>query len=348
MRSGHFLWTLSMAVILAACGTTSTGPELPATAPVTVIEQEERVDEEGRISITVERMEELAERSTADKGAESLVTAQRVAQVGSPFSFFDVGADDRIAVAAFNQEGTQGSDIWVYAVGRTRITNTNYFNDAPSFSRDGRFLYSVSTRGKFRFDQYDQSAYIWRMPARGGGGITRIGSAVYQYDTPTESPDGRFLLYSAREFYANSPFIWYAQVNGSLPTQLGKGVHPRWLDDSSIIFADQDESTGLYTIWTMDLDGGDLTQIIADPKLDCLYPAPQPGGPLVAYVKQTPDAPATRDIYLFNQENGLSQQLTTNISRDDMPRWSSDGKSLYFRSTRGLAWNIWRIPAGVF
>lgn len=58
------------------------------------------------------------------------------------------------------------------------------------------------------------------------------------------------------------------------------------------------------------------------------------------------DAPETRDVYVYDTQTGLSQQLTTNASRDDMPRWSADGSSLMFRSTRGVGWNIWRVDAG--
>jgi Tol biopolymer transport system component len=55
------------------------------------------------------------------------------------------------------------------------------------------------------------------------------------------------------------------------------------------------------------------------------------------------DPPETRDIYVYDRRTGLSQQLTTNSSRDDMPRWSADGSYLMFRSTRGVGWNIWRV-----
>ena len=343
-------WAFAVASAGSLVGCAPPSTELSAMGPVTVIQQIEVQDKQGNISIIAERLNELAERSTADKGAESLLAAQRVATIDNFFSHYDVGVNDEIVASVFNQENIQGSDIWVYSSGRTRITNTTYFNNGPSFSSDGRFIYFVSTRGKNISSLYDQNSYIWRMSSRGGGGITRIGSPVYRYESPRVSPDGRYMLYSAQEFSGNSRFIWYSDINGALPTQLTKGVHAAWMNSSIITFAVEDESTGLYTIWTHNIDGGELTQIITDPKLDCFSPAPQPGGgSYIAYVKQEPEEgpgrSRTRDIYVYNNETGLSQQLTTNLSRDDMPRWSNDGKSLYFRSSRGIQWSIWRIPA---
>ena len=339
------LRSITLCVLVFSLVSCATKPKqdkpLPKTGVITVVKAVEVEDEAGGISVEAQLREELAERSTIDKGAESLVTAQKIVSVG-PFSHYDIGQNDQIVASVFNQQGKLGSDIWVYSGGRTRVTNTTYFNDTPSFSKDDNFIYFATTRG--RKSRNDQNSYIWRMPTRGGGGITRIGSGLYEYKLPLESPDGRFILYSAREFYENSPFIWYSHTNGALPTQLTKGIHAQWNGNSSVIYAVQDDNTGLYTIWTLNINGSDRTQIISDPNLDCWFPTPQPNGLYIAYVKQEPKKESTSDIYLYNIETGLSQQITTNISRDDLPRWSNDGKSLYFRSTRGLNWSIWRVP----
>ena len=34
-------------------------------------------------------------------------------------------------------------------------------------------------------------------------------------------------------------------------------------------------------------------------------------------------------------------QLTTNSSSDDKPVFAPDGKTIFFRSNRGLVWDIW-------
>ena len=178
---------------------------------------------------------------------------------------------------------------------------------------------------------------------------TRIGTPSYQFLYPIESPDGLKILFSSREFFENSHFIWYEQKNGALPTQLKQGLYANWLDNNTIVFSTKDENTGFYSIWTSNIDGSNLTQIIFDSEMDCIFPAASPNGQFIAYVKQLPNINKTvemqsRDIHIFNFQDNLSQQITTNISRDDMPHWSTEGDFLYFRSSRGLAWNIWRLP----
>jgi hypothetical protein len=186
---------------------------------------------------------------------------------------------------------------------------------------------------------------------KGAGGLTRIGTPVYQFLNPQQSPDGTKILFSSREFFENSPFIWYMKKNGALPTQLKQGTYAEWLDDETIIFSAKDENTGLFAIWKSNIDGSNLTQIIADNEMDCISPTIDPTKKFVAYVKQAPkgnkvEKLQSRDVHVFQLDDALSQQITTNISRDDMPKWSPDGGYLYFRSSRGLAWNIWRLSTG--
>ena len=264
------------------------------------------------------------------------------------FSSYDIGSKNEVIASIYNQSGKNGSDLWIFKNGKIRLTKTNYNNNYPSFSSNGKYVYFVADRGRQNTSRYDQNSYIWRMPSNGGGGLTRIGTPSYRFLNPIESPDGTKILFSSREFYDNSPFIWYEKRNGSLPTQLKQGVNASWLDNNTIIFSAKDENTGFYSIWTADIDGSNLTQIIYDNEMDCLFPEADPFGQYIAYVKQRPNniksvERQSRDIYIYHLKENLSQQITTNISRDDMPHWSPEGDYLYFRSSRGLAWSIWRL-----
>lgn len=344
------------ALSLASCAS----KKVRDTGKVAVVVEKEVVNKKtGEVSVVAERLDEIAARSIADKGAESLGTPQKVVNFGGFFSAYDIGKDDAIVASVFNQEGRGGADLWVYAGGKRRLTKTNYVNASPSFSSDGKFVYFASRKGKRASGAYDQDAYIWKTPSSGAGGITRIGTPSYSYTHISETSDGAYILFSSREFYANSPFVWYMERNGALPTQLKQGAEPSWVDDETIVFTNKDENTGLETIWTSKRDGSMLTQIIADEKLDCIQPAPSPNGRFIAFVKQKPlsakkskrDTKQTydsRDIYVYDKQSGLIQQMTTNISRDDLPQWSDDGSYLYFRSSRGLSWNIWRISTSSF
>ncbi len=341
---------LAIVVAFTGCGKQPKPVVISKTGKVNVVIEKEVKDKKtGAISIEAQRLDEIAERSTVDKGAEALLAPQRYVNIGKNFfNSYSVGSNGQIITTIYNQDGKKGSDLWIFKNGKIRLTKTNYFNRYPSFSIDGKYVYFSATRGKRYSNVYDQNSYIWRMPSNGAGGLTRIGTPTYKFYNPVESPDGTKILFSSKEFYENSPFIWYMQKNGALPTQLKQGISATWMNDNKIVFSAKDENTGLFSIWTSNIDGSDLTQIISDNELDCIQPEVDPNGNFIAFTKQLPNKNSiitkqSRDIYIFNIKNNLSQQITTNISRDDMPHWSKQGDYIYFRSSRGLAWNIWRL-----
>lgn len=293
-------------------------------------------------------VEEHADRSIVDSGSASRLPAQKYTSVGDFFGSYNMLKNNKgIVLSKYNitpDKAVSSSDIWFFGKnGKVRLTNTSYFNLYPSMSVDEAYVYFVSNRGKIALSNYDQTTYIWRMSSKGNGGLTRIGTAMNSIYNPLESPDGKKLLYSAKEFGGQDTMIWYMGRNGELPTQLKKGKQASWLDNDTIVFTAKDPGTGLYAIWRMNLDGSEMTQIIADKNLHCIQPAASFDQKHIAFVKQNGSQPDQRDIYIYDVETGLVDQMTTNSSRDDLPRWSEDNKYIYFRSSRGLSWNVWRI-----
>jgi len=339
---------LILALLISSCVTV---PEVQVPVPdrfgsVKVIKKEEVVDEKtGIISLRVTESLEKAEKSIVDKGAESLLTPQRYANVGSFFGYYSVGLNSEILMSIYNQNSNI-SDLWIFKSGKIRLTKSSYNNNFPSFSSSGNYVYFTSSRGKNIAGKSEQNSYVWRTLSSGAGGITRIGTPAYSYEYPIESPNGEQILYSSKELYGNNNFIWYMKNNGDLPTQLKQGTAPNWIASNKIIFVARDEHTNLYSIWTCNIDGSKLTQIIADNELHSIQPEPSPNGKYIAYVKQKKGEKNgdSRDIYIYRLADGLSQQITTNESRDDLPKWSKDGQYLFFRSSRGVGWNVWRLP----
>lgn len=286
MRNGIVLLTAG-SLMLTACGSTQQKAEVQKFGEVVAVAVTEVTDEvSGQTSVEVATTTETAEISVADIGSDALMSVQRWITVGQDFENYSVGKDGRVAVSLYNNEGSEGIDVWVYTPGKMRVTRTNHFNFAPSFSADGSKLYFTSKRGRAFWGEYDQSHYIWRVSSQGGGGVTRLGHPSYSYEgTVHESPAGDRILYAARELGNSEPYIWMADINGNLPTQISAGIDPSWLSDETILFVANDDNTRLDTIWTQRADGTQLTQLITDTEAHCLHPAPSPDGRYIAYVK---------------------------------------------------------------
>lgn len=344
---------LILVVLLSACAA-SVRTEVPKGTVTVFYEKETLNPEKGTLAVVAASRKEAAEKGTADEGLETLLTPQKYARVGRFFFSYALGPENMVVLSLPNPADEKkkesgpfrGSDVWIFrSSGNIRLTKTVFFHIDPSFSSGGDFIYFASRRGAATERTDEQKYHIWRIPSLSSGGLTRIGFPAFSYQGPVESPDGKKLLYSGREVYEDVPALWYAEVNGALPTRLTGGVDGGWIDNETILFAAPDDDTGRYALWTCRIDGSLLTQIAADAEKDCFQPCVDPSGRYIAFTKQVPGKPETADIYVLGLRDYLTRQLTTNLSRDDMPRWSRDGKFIYFRSSRGLGWNIWRIPA---
>ncbi len=76
-------------------------------------------------------------------------------------------------------------------------------------------------------------------------------------------------------------------------------------------------------------------------------PQPSPDGRRVAFMVSRVDLEANRrraDLWLTGIEGGTPRRLTTHEAGASDPRWSSDGRWLYFLSGRGGTSQVWRLP----
>ena len=76
-------------------------------------------------------------------------------------------------------------------------------------------------------------------------------------------------------------------------------------------------------------------------------PQVSPDGKLVVYVLSELDRATEKsnsDLYLVPTAGGEPRRLTTAPGVDNHPRWSPDGKTIAFNSTRGGSLQIWALP----
>jgi len=78
-------------------------------------------------------------------------------------------------------------------------------------------------------------------------------------------------------------------------------------------------------------------------------PQPSPDGESIAFVRQQTDMEADKgrtDVWSIGIDGGDLRRLTEDEAADSSPRWSADGGSLYFLSSRSGSSQVWRIGVG--
>jgi len=77
-------------------------------------------------------------------------------------------------------------------------------------------------------------------------------------------------------------------------------------------------------------------------------PHVSPDGSRIVYVVRTTDLEANRgrtDLWMISVDGTGTRRLTTDPSSDSNPRWSPDGRNVYFLSDRSGSSQVWRIAA---
>jgi Tol biopolymer transport system component len=148
--------------------------------------------------------------------------------------------------------------------------------------------------------------------SRGGGGLFvmgRTGELVRQITDagywPTWSPDGTRLAYASEQV----PDVPFAYIGGS-------------------------------TIWVVDVASGQRRKLS---DLDGTQPSWSPNDRRIAFWGVDP-ATQNRDIWTVPVGGGAAVRVTNDAATDATPTWSSDGRFLYFSSSRGGTTNLWRVP----
>lgn len=222
---------------------------------------------------------------------------------------------------------------------RKAVTQGDYFDIFPNPSLDGNtLLFSTTRNGRLQ---------IWnlKLNAKGIGPVTMGNTADF---APSQKPKTDIIFYTAVLPGSTSPaYIWNKPYNGGMPEQLTEGYLPQWNSaGTKLLYIKGDMAKNRARIWVCDADGGNQTQLsVGSGDFNDIDARWSNDGRKIIFASNRSllKGKSNYDIYIMDAEGGNLTQLTTNGSHDDKPVFAPDGKTVFFRSNRGLVWDIWTM-----
>ena len=218
-----------------------------------------------------------------------------------------------------------------------RLTQDGRNIDGIAWTADGKSLVFASDRaGKYA---------LWQI-ALNDHSPERLPVGTEDATEPALSLHGNMLAYT------QSSALWSivsvaasGRAEATQPTVLLSSTQqdsaPAFAPDGEH-FAFQSWRSGSQELWIASADGKSLRQLTSFGNSMAGSPAWSPHDDQIAF-----DARLEGHSHIFTvaAQGGVPHQLTSGDSNEIVPRWSADGRSLYFRSNRGGRWQIWKMPA---
>jgi Tol biopolymer transport system component/predicted Ser/Thr protein kinase len=298
-----------------------------------------------------ERMSDLGDvalilREIATEKPTPALEAAPVAAATSRASWLIAAGIAAVALAAGFMAGRGGGAPAASASGIApasfkQLTFTPGAEGLPAISPDGQsFAFIAGPVGK-------TDIFVQRVDGRNAVNLT-AGCAEDDTD-PAFSPDGRLIAYHS-DCAGGGLFVMGATGESSRKVSDG-GYSPAWSPDGREI-AVVTEQVGLPSsrlttseLWAVNVETGKRRKVSDH---DAMQPSWSPDGKRIAFWG-LPESSSQRDLYTAAADGSQAEinaavRVTDDPELDWNPVWAPDGKHLYFSSSRGGTFNIWRIP----
>jgi len=216
-----------------------------------------------------------------------------------------------------------------------RLTADSTTIHGLTWSSDGdEILYSARRNGV---------SGLWRIPVEGGVPhlVRSTGGGQQIYASPSLQADR--LVYSR---HSTQHDIWtlsrpsqYSQLQPRSLVASTREERSPSIAPSGKRIAYVSRRSGSYEVWTAGKDGSEQTQITS---LEGTTIRDVEWGPKGNRLCFTARRSGFSDVYVVPESGGRPERVTHSTAADRRPRWSSDGRWIYFVSNRSGQWEVWR------
>lgn len=246
-----------------------------------------------------------------------------VTEAGAQALTFDLTRDGRKLAYALAREGVDREELWLtdLETGRTNLLSDDQVQGSGQWSRDG----------------------------------TRLAYRAFRWTDQTKTQGETAVMVRSVDGSGQQPVTTFKPFKGS-----GAGGRRRsglmaawdWSPDGQGLLVGSDQFTPPhYSLYWLPLDAAPnaetkATLLASDPKYHLWQGKFSPNGRWIAFVAQSLEKPGAATIAVMPSDGAASSQWTqVTDPREwaDKPRWSPDGKLLYFILRQASFFNVWAI-----
>jgi Tol biopolymer transport system component len=240
-----------------------------------------------------------------------------------------VAPNGAVAYSVFAGDSPEGKSVWLMNADGSGAKQILKQASSPAFSPDGSML-----------AYYHWTDGIYVANADGSNPHKILGESNAKYIS--WSHDGKWIAFSSQPTGREGVNV---NIDAVAPDGSGRhtivvgGSMPSWSpDDTQITFAScRGADCGIFRASALGGDGGTL--VIAELGND---PTWAPTGTKILFQE---DVDGIKQIFVVNSDGTGKQQLTSGTAAHVGAQWSADGNAIYYRSTQGGTWGIWKMNA---